>query len=319
MEQISVNPEKKYLSNAKTIRSRIVKDFAANKYVYLILLPVLLHYFIFHYGPMYGAVIAFKDYTPARGILGSPWVGLKHFRDFVNGIYFWRIFRNTILINVYSIIFQFPAPIIFALLLNEIKNSKFRRVIQTVTYIPHFISVMVICGIIVDFTSRYGIINDIVEFLGGERSNLLMRPELFRTIYITSNIWQGLGWGSIIYLAALSNIDVQLYEAAVIDGANRWKQMLHVTLPGIVPTIIIMFILRMGSIMNVSFEKIFLLYNPLTYETADVISTFVYRKGLLEFSYSYSSAVGLFNSVINFAFIVISNHFIRKVNETSLW
>lgn len=311
--------ENKTASRITRTKQMIAKDFLANKYIYMLLLPVVIYYIIFHYGPMYGAVIAFKEFVPAKGVFDSPWVGFEHFKSFFNSFYFVRILKNTVLLSVYSILFEFPAPIILALLLNEIKSSTFKRTVQTVTYIPHFISVMVICGIIVDFTSRYGLINDIIVWLGGERSNLLMRPEAFRTLYITTDIWQGIGWGTIIYLAALSSVDAEQYEAATIDGAGRWKQMLHVTLPGIAPTIVIMFILRMGKVMNVGFEKIILLYNPTTYETADVISSFVYRKGLLEFSYSYSAAVGLFNSVINFAFLIMTNKLSKKVNETSLW
>ncbi len=297
----------------------LAKDFARNKIIYLMALPVLAYFLIFHYVPLYGAIIAFKDFAPSKGVLESPWVGFQHFRDFFDSYYFWRILRNTLLINVYSVIFAFPAPIILALLLNEVRNKLFKRSIQTISYLPHFISMVVVAGIIVDFTSKGGIINDAIELLGGERINLLTKKELFRSIYVVSGIWQGVGWGSIIYLAALSGIDSALYNAAVIDGAGRWKQTWHITLPGIAPTIVILFILRMGQMMSVEFEKIILLYNSQTYETADVISSFIYRKGLLEFSYSYSAAVGLFNSVINFILILSANWISRRVNETSLW
>lgn len=297
----------------------IVRDFLQNKYLYLMLVPVLLYYLIFWYGPMYGSLIAFKDFSPAKGFLGSPWVGFKHFVSFFKSYYFKRIVTNTVLLSLNLIIFEFPAPIILALLLNEVRNKLFKKMVQTITYVPHFVSIMVVSGIIIDFTSTYGVINDIIEWFGGERVNLLIKPELFRPIYVISNIWQGVGWGSIIYLAALAGIDVEQYEAAVIDGAGRWKQMIHVTLPGIAPTIVIMFILRLGALMNIGYEKIILLYNPLTYETADVISSFVYRKGLQDFSYSYSAAVGLFNSVINFFMLIAANKLSKKVNETSLW
>lgn len=282
-------------------------------------IPMLVYYLIFHYGPMYGALIAFKDFNPMKGILGSPWAGLVHFQSFFQNVYFERIIINTLLINLYGLLFGFPAPIILALLLNEIRNKLFKRCVQTVSYLPHFISIMVVCGIIIDFTGRKGLINDILVLFGVERFNLLAKPELFRTIYVGSDIWQSVGWGSIIYLAALSTIDPQLYEASTIDGAGRWRQILHISLPGIMPTIIILLILRMGSMMNVGFEKIILLYNAGTYETADVISSFVYRKGLLDFNYSFSSAVGLFNSVINFTLLLSANWISRKVNETSLW
>lgn len=298
---------------------RLGKDLYKNRFIYFMALPVIAYYIVFQYVPMYGATIAFKDFTPIKGILGSPWIGFQNFTDFFNDVYFGRILSNTLLISLYNLIFGFPTPIILALLLNEVRKNGFKRFVQSVTYLPHFISVMVLCGLIVDFTSRNGIINDLLAFMGMERTTMLLRPELFRTIYVGSNIWQELGWGSIIYLAALAGIDQDLYEAAKIDGAGRFKQMLHITLPGIMPTIVILFILRMGSMMNVGFDKIFLLYNPITYETSDVISTYVYRKGILESNYSFSAAVGLFNSVINFVLLVITNKLSKKVNETSLW
>ncbi len=294
-------------------------DLKKYRYIYLMSIPVVIYYILFHYLPMYGAIISFKNFSPGLGIWGSPWVGFQNFEDFFTGPYFFRIFRNTVLINFYQLIFNFPAPILLALLLNEITSNKFKRVVQTVSYMPHFISIMVICGLIIDFTAKDGIINDLVAFFGVERQSMLLNPGLFQPIYVLSGIWQEIGWGSIIYLAALSSIDTEQYEAARIDGATRWQQMWNITLPGIMPTIIIMLILRIGSMMNLGFEKIILLYNPSIYETADVISSYVYRKGLLEFSYSYSSAVGLFNSVINFVLLLSANKISRKVNEVSLW
>lgn len=315
-----LNTERAIVSNKRSAyKTMLIKDFYRNKAIYIMAIPVLAFYIIFHYGPMYGAIIAFKDFAPAKGILGSSWAGLRHFKDFFGSFYFKRVVGNTLIINIYALIFGFPAPIILALLLNEITNSMFKRTVQTVSYLPHFISTMVICGLIIDFTAAEGLVNQIIEFFGGEKSNLLLRPELFRPIYISTNIWQNIGWGSIIYLSALTGIDQELYEAAIIDGASRWKQTKHITIPGIMPTIVIMLILRIGQLMNIGFEKIILLYNPSTYETADVISSFVYRKGLLEMSYSYSTAVGLFNSIINFLLVVLANWISRKVNETSLW
>ena len=299
--------------------SMLAKDFKKNRLIYLMALPVLAYYVIFHYGPMYGVVIAFKNFSPAKKILGSPWVGFQWFQDFFTSYYFERLLGNTLLINVLSLIFSFPAPIILALLLNELRNEKFKKTVQTISYLPHFISLVVICGMIVNFTSRDGIINDVIELFGGERSTMLLKPELFKPIYIISGIWQGVGWSSIIYLAALSGIDTELYQASVIDGANRWNQVWHITLPGILPTIVILLIMRIGSMMSVGYEKIILLYNSSIYETSDVISTFVYRKGLLEANYSYSAAVGLFNSIINFVLIIMANWISGKVNETSLW
>ncbi|WP_426445482.1 ABC transporter permease [Paenibacillus sp. S-38] len=295
------------------------KDFAKNKYIYALSLFGIAYYLIFKYVPMYGALIAFKNYVPSKGILDSPWVGFKHFADFFGSHYFWRILRNTLLINIYELIFAFPAPIILALLLNEVRRSSFKRMVQTVTYLPHFVSLVVICGMLIDFSQKAGLLSTILAWLGFERQNLLLNPDLFRPLYVGSGIWQGIGWGSIIYLAALTSIDTQLYDAATVDGANRWKQMLHVTLPGIMPTIVILLILQIGGMMNVGFEKIILLYNSQTYETADVISSFVYRRGILEANYSYSTAVGLFNSLVNFALLLIANRISRKVNETSLW
>ncbi|WP_423227622.1 ABC transporter permease [Paenibacillus filicis] len=306
-------------AKAKTGTNRFVRDFMLNKYLYIMMIPVLVYYAIFHYAPMYGALIAFKEYSPMKGIIGSDWVGFKHFQDFFGSYYFWRILKNTIVISLYSLIFEFPAPIILALLINEVRSKAFKRVTQTITYMPYFISLVVICGIITDFTNAGGLINQLFTLLGYDGQAMLQKPDLFRPIYILSEIWQRIGWESIIYIAALMSIDQEQYEAARMDGASRWKQIVHITLPGILPTIAIMFILRMGSLLNVGFEKIILLYNPVTYETADVISSFVYRKGLLEFGWSYSSAVGLFNSVINLILLITANYASRKFNESSLW
>lgn len=296
-----------------------IKDLTKNKFLYLMAIPVIAYYLIFHYKPIYGAIIAFKDYSPALGILGSPWVGLKHFRDFFESIYFWRLIRNTFMISFYQLLFGFPAPIILALLLNEVRNKYFKSTVQTITYLPHFISLVVVCGMIRDFTLSHGVINDIIVWFEGTRLALLQNPNLFRTIYVSSGIWQEIGWGSIIYLATLSGIDQQQCEAAAIDGAGRFRQMLYITIPGLMPTVIILLILRLGRMLSVGFEKIILLYNPATFETADVISSFVYRRGLQELNWSYSSAVGLFNSTINFILLVIANKISRQVNETSLW
>ncbi|MCM3786142.1 ABC transporter permease subunit [Neobacillus mesonae] len=307
------------MNTSRSFKSRFIRDFMLNKYLYLMMIPVLAYYFIFHYTPMYGAVIAFKDYSPMKGILGSDWVGMKHFVDFFDSYYFWRILKNTLLISLYSLVFEFPMPILLALLINEVRHRRFKRVVQTITYMPYFISLVVICGIITDFTNADGLINRMFMWLGYDGQAMLQRPDLFRPIYILSEIWQRIGWESIIYIAALSSIDQEQYEAARMDGANRLKQMFYITLPGILPTITIMLILRMGNLLNVGFEKIILLYNPVTYETADVISSFVYRKGLLEFGWSYSSAVGLFNSVINLILLITANYISRRVSNNSLW
>jgi len=307
-------------SRALGFRETVRRDFRANRLVYLIAVPVLAYYVLFHYLPMYGAIIAFKDFSPGQGILGSPWVGLANFKSFFQSFYFLRVTRNTLLISVYSLIFGFPAPIILALLFNEVRRESFKKVAQTLSYLPHFISTIVVCGMIVDFTARDGVITQLVVLLTrGASTNLLTRPELFRPIYIASEVWQQTGWGAIIYLAALAGINAELYEAAVIDGAGRWRQTWHITLPGILPIVVIMLILRIGGMMEVGYDKIILLYSPPTYETGDVISTFVYRKGLLNSDYSFSTAVGLFNSVLSFILLITANQLSRRVNETSLW
>jgi putative aldouronate transport system permease protein len=271
------------------------------------------------YLPMYGSLIAFQDYSPSTGMLGSKWVGFKHFVTFFQGNYFWRVLKNTLLISLYDLVFNFPAPIVLALLINEMKGKWYKSTVQTISYFPHFISLIVVCGLIKQFTLSDGIINNLLVFFGAERSSLLQRPELFRMIYIGSDIWQNIGWSSIIYFAALSAIDTQLYDACEIDGGGRFRKIWHITIPGIMPTIVVLLILKLGSILNVGFEKVILLYNPMTYETADIISSYVYRKGLQEFSYSFASAVGLFNSVINFVILIGANSFSRKLNSTSLW
>lgn len=298
---------------------RAKKDWKRNKSLYFLVIPVILFYILFHYKPMYGAVIAFQDYNPRLGVSGSDWVGFDQFLRFFASPYFGRLLKNTLLLSVYGIIFGFPAPIILALLLNELKVRKFKKTVQTITYLPHFISLVVVTGIIKDFTQSTGLINDIIVTLGGVRTSLIQNPALYRTIYIVSDIWQGIGWGSIIYLSALSGVDQQLYEAASIDGAGRWKQLLHVTLPGITPTIVIMLIMRMGQLLGTGYEKTILLYNEATYETADVIASYIYRVGILERNWSYSTAIGLFNSGINLVLLIITNMISKRVSETSLW
>lgn len=301
------------------LKTTAAKDFRKNKTIYLLALPVIAYYLVFHYGPMYGVQIAFKDFSPSLGIADSPWVGFRHFTEFFNGFYFWRVIRNTLLISLYSIAFGFPASIVLALLLNELRSRLFKRTVQSITYLPHFISLVVVVGMMVDFLSADGLINQIIAAFGFESRSFLQEPKWFRFLYVSSGIWQEVGWGSIIYLAAIAGIDPTLYEAAKVDGAGRFKQILHITIPGIMPTIAILFILRMGSVMSVGDEKILLMYNPMTYETADVIGTYVYRKGILETSYSFSSAVGLFNAVINFAFLLLTNLISKRSGGTKLF
>ena len=298
----------------------IATDFRRNKAIYFLCIPIVAWYIIFCYMPMGGIAMGFQNFSPAKGIFSSPWVGMKHFRDFFGSTYAWRSIRNTLIISLMDLLFNFPMPIIFALLLNEIVSHKFKRTVQTISYLPYFISMVVMCGIIVDFTKSGGVISNLVSQLTGQPAqNLLGNANYFRPIYIISNIWQGVGYGSIIYIAALSSVDQELYEAATIDGANRWKQTLHITLPGISATIIIMLILKMGTMLAVGSEKILLLYNPATYETADVISTLVYRKGFVDYNYGFSTAVGLFNSAVNTTLLLITNGLSRKYSETSLF
>jgi putative aldouronate transport system permease protein len=297
------------------------RDWRMNKGLYLLIIPVVVYLIIFNYVPMAGIVLGFERFTPKNGVYMSEWVGLKHFVTFFSSVFFVRVLKNTLILSLYSIIFGFPAPIIFALLLNELDNEYYKKVIQVVSYMPNFISTVVISGIIIDFVASDGVITDLLVKIGflKEAKNLLSVPEYFRSIMVISDLWQQVGFGSILYLAALTGIDQELYEAAVIDGANRWKQTLHVTLPGIMPTVVIMLIMRIGGLMNANQEKILLLYNPLIYETSDVIGTFVYRKGLLEADYGYSTAVGIFNSIVNVILLFIANGVSRKYSETSLF
>ncbi|WP_082927395.1 ABC transporter permease subunit [Paenibacillus oryzisoli] len=299
---------------------RFIRDARLNKYIYIMLLPVVVYYVLFYYVPMYGLQIAFKDYSPGVGILHSDWVGLKHFQDFFGSFYFTRILRNTLLISMYELLFAFPASIVLALLLNELRSAVLKRTVQTITYMPHFISIVVISGMMVDFLARDGLINNLLSSLFGlEPISYLQESSWFRSVYISSNVWQNIGWGSIIYLSAMSGIDPSLYEAARVDGANRWKQTMHITLPGIMSTVVILLILQIGHFMSIGADKILLLYNPTTYETADVIGTFVYRKGILESDFSYSATVGLFNSLINFTLLVLANALSRRTSDNKLW
>ncbi|MCI9626142.1 MAG: sugar ABC transporter permease [Clostridia bacterium] len=302
-----------------SLKTKVKNELWQNRYLYLLAIPVIAYYVLFCYLPMFGLVIAFKQYELGKGIMESQWVGLKYFQEFFGGIYFGRLMRNTLLISFYSILFGFPAPIIFALLMNELRQRRFKKVVQTVTYLPHFISLVVICGMIVDFLASDGVLTRMLTVFGGQKTNYVGDARYFRAIYVISDIWQGIGWGSIIYLAALAGIDQQLYEAAVIDGAGRWKQTLHITLPGILPTIMIMLIMRVGQILSVGYEKIILLYGAGTYEVADVISSYVYRMGIGQSRYSFSAAVGLFQSVVNVILLVAANKTSRRLSGTSLF
>jgi len=300
--------------------SVVASDFKRNKWVYALAIPAVVWYIIFCYTPIYGLIIAFKDYNLFDGIMGSPWVGLKHFRDFFGSIYFGRLVKNTLLLNVYGILIGFPIPIILALMMNELKSQRYKKLIQTTSYLPHFISIVVVCGMVIDFTSSRGFITQYVnQIFGTKYENLLEEVKFYRTIYITSDVWQTAGWGSIIYLAALSGVDMSLYEAAKIDGANKWQQLWNVTIPSILPTIVIMFILRLGSVMSIGADKTILLYNELTYENSDIISSYVFRQGVGGSNYSASTAVGLFNSVINCVLVVTANAASKKFTDSGLF
>ncbi len=315
MDQAAAKPK----SNRKYSWQNIKKDFKKNKALFLMGLPTVAFFIIFCYIPMGGLLMAFENYKPNLGLLHSKFVGLANFQSFFQSIYFGRVLRNTIILSLLQLCIEFPFTIFFALLLNELASQKYKRTVQTISYMPNFISMVVVAGIIVDFCSSDGAITSIVSLFTGSNQNLLSIPGYWRTIYVVSDLWQGVGFGSIIYVAALAGIDKSLYEAAEIDGANRAQRIWHITIPGIMGTIMIMLILRIGQMLSVGYEKTILMYNPQIYETADIISSFVYRKGLQESDYGYSTAVSLFNSVINFALLVISNGVSRKFTESSLF
>lgn len=322
MRSRSLDTPKILLRQRKKIKDRFIHAFNRDIYLYLMILLPFIYYILFAYLPMYGVLIAFKDIKIFKGfgsIIDAPWIGMKYFKEYLKDPYFWKLVRNTFLIRIYGIFWGFPVPIIFALLLNEIRHNKFKKVIQTVTYLPHFISTVVVCGMLTSFLATNGMINNLIKTLGGAPIQFLARPEWFRTIYISSGIWQSFGWNSIIYLASLTSINTELYEAAIIDGANRFEQAVFITIPGILPTITIMLIMSIGKIVNVGYEKILLLYNGATYETADVLSTYVYRRGLINTNFSYATAVGIFISVVGFIFIIAANMISRQLSETSLW
>lgn len=298
----------------------IWRSLKRDKLLYFLLIPFLIWYAVFIFKPMYGLQIAFKQYSVFKGIEGSPWVGLHHFEVFLQSDYFFRVLKNTLLISIYSLVFAFPVPILLALLLNEVKNAAFKKMVQTFTYLPHFISIVVVCGIVTNFLSpSSGLVNLILEKLGLEKIYFLAVPEYFRSIFISMNIWKEAGFAAIIYIAALAGINPELYEAAVIDGASKWKRIVHVTLPGILPTIMIMLILRIGEMLEVGYEAIILLYQPVTFNTADVISTYVYREGILNGRYDMATAVGLFNSVVGLILIAMANRLSKKFTGNGLW
>lgn len=307
-------------NTGKSLRLRIASECRKNWMLYVMVLPVVLYYAVFAYVPMAGIVMAFKDFKVKLGIFGSPWVGLKYFERFFGSFNFELLLKNTVGISLYTLLVGFPIPIIFALLLNYLRSKHLKKTLQMVSYAPYFISTVVICGMIAIFMdSNTGIFNQIIVALGGKPQDFLSKPEYFKSIYVWSGIWQSMGYSSIIYISALSGVDPALHESAIMDGATKIQRIIHIDLPGIKSTIIMLFILQMGSLMNVGFEKVFLLQNDLNMSASDVINTYVYRVGLVQNNYSYSTAVGLFNSVINMALVIITNQLSKKFADESLW
>ena len=288
--------------------------------LYLLLIPALVFLFVFSYGPLYGALIAFKDYSVVRGVWASDWVGLKHFERFVNSPIFFRLVRNTLTLSVYALVAGFPLPIILALLVNKLRFLRFKKFFQTASYAPYFISTVVLVGMLrIFFMAGIGVVNNIMVSFGGPDIDFFGSSSAFPHLYVLSNIWRSIGWGSIIYVAALSNIDPSLYEAARCDGASKFKLLLHIDIPCLMPTIIILLILNTGGLMSVGYEQAFLMQTPLNTETSEIISTYVYKIGLLDAQFSYSTAINMFNSIINFILLISVNRIARSVGETSLW
>lgn len=301
-------------------RSRLAKNIQKNWILYLMILPPVIYYLVFAYAPMYGVQLAFKNYEVKKGIWGSPWVGLDHFKRFFKSYNFGLLIQNTIGISVYSLLVGFPIPILFALMLNYIKNKYLKKTVQMVSYAPYFISTVVMCGMIVIFLNPdTGVVNSLRNLVGFKPIDFMANPKMFKSIYVWTGVWQGMGWNSIIYISALSGVDYQLHEAAIVDGASKLKRIWHVDLPSIKPTIIMLLILQMGSLMSVGFEKVFLLQNTLNKQAASVISTYVYEVGLINSDYGYSTAIGLFNSVINLVLIVAANQACKKIADESLF
>ena len=300
-------------------RGRIRRRLYESRYLYLLLALPVVYFVLFKYFAMFWLVIAFQKYNAFQGIWGSTWVGFKYFEAFIRDPYFWNLLRNTIVLNLWMLVFFFPTPVILSLMINDVRSQRFKKFTQSVTYLPYFLSTVVVCGFIFNLLAMDGPINGWIKSLGGTPAAFMVQPEWFRPIYIISEIWQFTGWGSIIYLAALSGIDPQLYEAAAIDGASRWKQLLKISVPSIAPVISIQFLLTVGRLLTVGYQKILLLYNGATYSTADVISTYVYRRGLLNADYSYGAAISIFQAVVALALVVGSNKLAKKIGQTSLW
>ena len=314
----SAEPVKQTVTDGRW--TRLYDHFTREWQIYVMLLPAIIWFLVFLYKPMYGLQIAFKDYSIFRGVAGSPWIGFEHFETLFANDQFLRAVRNTIYISALNLLFGFPAPIILALAFNEILNASYKRTAQTIVYLPHFISSVIIAGIVITaFSPTAGIVNTFISWLGLDPVYFLTQPEWFRPIFVGTGIWQEAGFGSIVFLAAIAGVNPSLYESAVVDGANRWQMMWKITIPSILPTILIMLIIRIGNVMEVSFELVILLYQPATYETADVVNTWIYRQGLQSGQYDLAAAGGLFNAVVAFVLVMTANTLSRKYSRTSLW
>lgn len=307
-------------TSSNSLGERIIKHLKREYQLYLLVLPAIIYFLVFHYAPMYGIQIAFKNFSPGKGIVGSPWAGLRHFERFFNSYQFMRVLRNTLGISIFQLVAGFPIPIILALLLNQVRSKGFKKIVQTVTYIPHFISVVVLAGMLGIFLSPVGgMVNNILATFGIDPIYFLGKPEYFKSIFVFSGIWQNAGWGSIIYLAALAGISPELYEAARVDGASKLQIIRHIDIPSITPTIIILLIMNLGRVMNVGFQKAFLLQTPLNLDSSEIIATYMYKIGLLQMNFSYSTAISLFNTVINVILLVTANQLSKRFSESSLW
>lgn len=319
MAILSSKPSKLDTKPRFSLWSRIVRQVKQNWVVYLMMIPVLAYFIVFCYAPMYGVTLAFKQWNAKLGIVGSKWVGLKHFQRLFGGYNFKNLLGNTLGISLYNIAVSFPLPIVLALLLHYLDIKPLKKTVQMISYAPHFLSTVIIASILILFCDKDGFLNIIGGFFGTEPVNLLAKPELFKHLYVWSDVWSSIGWGSIIYISALSGVDQQMHEAAIVDGATKLQRVLKIDMPSIVPTIVMMLILKMGSVMNVGFEKAFLLQNDLNLRSSQIIATYVYELGLIKADYSFSTAVGLFNNVINATLVVLTNTFSKKVLKESLW
>lgn len=320
-EQIQQQDQKEWEPQELSLQERIGKDFRINWQLYVMFLFPIIYYIIFRYIPMFGNILAFRKYSAGGSIFGNGPLTLKYFQQFITAKPFWQAFSNTLILNGLYLLFRFPLTLIFALLLNEIRNLHWKKFVQTVSYLPHFISMVIVCGMIKELLSTHGPINDLIFKLGGEKISFISMAEWFRTIFVTSGIWQSLGWGTILYLAAMTGINPSLYEAATVDGASHFQQVIHVTIPCILPTIATLLILDIGGLVGSggAFEKVYLLYSPMTYETSDIVSTYVFRMGVESGSINFATAVGLFEGLINLVLLTCANFVSRKVAKTSLW